>query len=87
MDIAKFYDRKKRELTSNSSMDEAAAKKQYDESLSYSMASNKDDVFAQRLKSLEIVKVLLHCLQNLETEMKHIKEISLAAKEWQVKCT
>ena len=33
MDIAKFFDRKKRELSSNSSVDEAAAKKQHEESL------------------------------------------------------
>ena len=32
MDIAKFFDRKKRELRSNSSIDEAAAKKQHEES-------------------------------------------------------
>ena len=33
MDIAIFFDRKKRDLSSNSSVDEAAAKKQYEESL------------------------------------------------------
>ena len=33
------------------------------------------------------VKLLFNCLQNLETEMKNMKKISLAAKEWQSKGT
>ena len=45
MDIAKFSNRKKRELSSNSSVDEAAAKKQHEESLKDSMGLDKDDVF------------------------------------------
>ena len=80
MDIAKFFDRKKRELSSNSSVDEAAAKEQHEESLNDSMGLDKDDVFAQGLNSPECVKLLFNCLQNLDTEIKNIKEI-LAAKE------
>ena len=87
MDIAKFFDRKKRELSGNSSVDEAAAKKQQEESLHDSMGLDKDDVLAQGLKSPECVKLLFNCIQNLETEMKNVKEISLAAKEWQIKGT
>ena len=87
MDIAKFFDRKKRELSSNSSVDEAAAEKQHEASLNDSMGLDKDDVFAKGLKSPECVKPLFNCLQNLETEMKNVKEISLAAKEWQIKGT
>ena len=34
--------------------------------------------FSQGLKSPECVKTLFNCLQNLETEMKSIKEIPLA---------
>ena len=48
------------------------------------MRLETDDVFSQGLKSPEYVKILLNCLQNLETEMKSIKEISLAAKDWQI---
>ena len=50
------------------------------------MGLDKDDIFAQGLKSPECVKLLFNCLQNLETEMKNVKE-SLAAKEWQIKGT
>ena len=51
------------------------------------MGLDKNDVFAQGLKSPECVKLLINFLQNLETEMKIVKEISLAAKKWQIKCT
>ena len=51
------------------------------------MALEKDDSFSQGLKSPECVKILFNCLQNLETEIKSIKEISLAAKDWQIKGT
>ena len=45
MDIAKFFDRKKKELGSNSSVDEAAAKKQHEKGLNDSMGLDKYDVF------------------------------------------
>ena len=34
------------------------------------MGLDKDNVFAQRLKFPECVKLLLNCLQSLEAEMK-----------------
>ena len=49
------------------------------------MGLETDDVFSQGLKLPEFVKILFKCLQNLETEMKSIKEISLAAEDWQIK--
>ena len=85
MNITRFFDREKKEFSGNSSVDEAVAKKQHEESLNDSMGLEKDDVFAQGLKPPECVKLLLNCLQNLETEMKNVKEISLTAKEWQIK--
>ena len=47
MDMTKFFDRNKRELSSNPSVDETAAKKQHEESLNNSMGIEK---FAKRLK-------------------------------------
>ena len=77
----------KRELSSNNSTKEEA-------SLEKPREENPDDsmgletyVFSQGLKSPECVKILFNCLQNLETEIKRIKEISLAAKDWQIKGT
>ena len=51
------------------------------------MGLDKDDVFAKGLKSPECVKLLFNCLQNLETEIKSVKEIPLATKQWQIKST
>ena len=66
MGIAKFFHRKKRELCSNSSVDEAATKKQHEESLNNFMGLDKDGVFTQGLESLEYVKVPWKFFQNLE---------------------
>ena len=62
MDIAKSFDMKKRELSSNSSVDEAAAKKQHEGSLKRFHRIRKNDIFAQGFKSLECVKLLFNCL-------------------------
>ena len=51
------------------------------------MGLDRDDVFAQDLKSPECVKLLLNRLQKLETKMKNVKEISFSAKEWPIKGT
>ena len=50
MDIANFFDRRKKISADNSSVDEAAAKKQYEESLNDSMGLDKDGVFCTNLK-------------------------------------
>ena len=49
------------------------------------MGLDRDDVFAQDLKSPECVKLLFNRLQKLETKMKNVKEISFSAKEWPIK--
>ena len=87
MDITKFIERKRRELSSNNSTEEQVSlkKPQEENTDEDSLSSETDDVFSQGLKSPECVKILFNCLQNLETEMKSIKEISLAAKDWQIK--
>ena len=83
MDIAKIFERKKRELSSNNSTEEEASlKKPREQNLDDSIGLETDDVFSQRLKSPEYVKILFNFLQDIETEMKSIKEISLAAKDW-----
>ena len=88
MDITKFFERKKREFSSNNSTEEEASlKKTREENPDDSMGLEIDDVFSQGLKSPEQVKILFNCLQKLETEVKSIKEISVAAKDWQIKGT
>ena len=73
--------------SNNSTEEEASLKKPREENPDDSMGLETDDVFSQGLKSPECVKILFNCLQNLETEIKSIKEISLAAKDWQIKGT
>ena len=53
------------------------------------MELDNNDVFAQELQNVspECGKLIFNCLQNLETEMKNIKEIFLAAIEWKIKST
>ena len=89
MDITKFIERKRRELSSNNSTEEQVSlkKPQEENTDEDSLSSETDDVFSQGLKSPECVKILFNCLQNLETEMKSIKEISLAGKDCQIKGT
>ena len=51
------------------------------------MGLETDDIFSQRLKSPDCVRILFNCLQNLETKMTSITETYLAAKDWQIKGT
>ena len=84
MNIAKFFERKNRELSSNNSTEEEASlKKPREENPDNSMGLETDDVFSQGLKSPECVKILF----KLETELKSTKEISLTTKDWQIKRT
>ena len=87
MNIIKFFERKKRELSSNNSTEQEASLKKTREENPDDSTRLATDVFSQGLKSAECVKILFNCLQNLETEMKIVKEISLAAKDWQIKGT
>ena len=66
---------------------EASLKKPREENPDNSMGLETGDIFSQGLKSPECAKKLFNCLQNLEVVMKSIKEISLGAKDWQVKGT
>ena len=80
-----FLKKKERQLSNNNlTEEETSLKKKREVDPDNSMGLEGDDVFSQGLKSPEYVKTLLNCLQNLETEMKSIKEISLAAKDWQI---
>ena len=79
MDITKFLEIKKRQLSSNNSTEEEVSlKKLQEETLMIPWDYKQLMFFSQGLKSPECVKTLFNCLQNLETEMKSIKEIPLA---------
>ena len=80
MDIANFFERKKRELSSNNLTQEKASQENPDDSIGLKTR------FFTRIKITKMCESI-NCLQNLETETKSIKEISPAAKDWQIKGT
>ena len=84
MDITKFCNRKKRDLSNNSNTEEDA-KRQREESPSESpnvsmldIPKRPGDVFEESLKSEDCVKMLLSCLRNLEKELKDIHKSALS---------
>ena len=84
MDITKFFNSKKRDLSNNSNTEEDA-KRQREESPSESpnvsmldTPKTPGDVFEESLKSEDCVKMLLSCLRNLEKELKDIHKSALS---------
>ena len=64
LDVARFFERKKRELSSNNSTsEEASLKKPREENSDDSKGLETDDVFSQGLKSPECVKMLFNCFK------------------------
>ena len=74
MDITKFLNTKKRDLSNNSNTEEGAKRQREEyssESLNVSILDTlkaPGDVFEVSLKSENCVKILLSCLRNLEKE-------------------
>ena len=91
MDITKFFNSKKRDLSNNSNTEEDA-KRQREESPSESpnvsmldTPKTPGDVFEESLKSEDCVKILLSCLRNLEKEVKDIHKLALSNNDNQIK--
>ena len=91
MDITKFFNSKRRDL-SNNSYTEEDAKRQRKESPSESHKVSMLDtlktpgnVFEESLKSEDCVKILLSCLRNLEKEVKDIHKLALSNNDNQIK--
>ena len=91
MDITKFFNSKKRDLSNNSNTEEYA-KRQREESSSESpnvsmldTPKTPGDVFEESLKSEDCVKILLSCLRNLEKEVKDIHKLALSNNNNQIK--
>ena len=74
MDITRFVNRKKGDLSNNSNTEEDAKRQREEsaaESPNVSMLNTPKtpvDVFEESLKSEDCVKILLSCLRNLEKE-------------------
>ena len=87
LDITNFFKSKKRDLSNNSEESGESSKKQREGSLNDSSVSENTEVFAEGLKSPECVSILFNCLQNLEKEMKILRDIAQTTQENQIKGT
>ena len=87
LDITIFFKSKKRDLSNNSEESGESSKKHRKESLNDSSVSESTEVFAGGLKSSECVSILFNCLQNLEKEMKNLRDIAHTTQENQIKGT
>ena len=70
MDITKFYDRKKRELSSQSADGDDSKRPREESNNSTSARASPGDVFEESLKSGYCVKILVTCMQNIEKQVK-----------------
>ena len=91
MDITKFFNSKKRDLSNNSNAKEDA-KRQREESPSENpnvsmldTSKTPRNVFEESLKSEDCVKILLSCLRNLEKEVKDMQKLALSNNNNQIK--
>ena len=84
MDFIKFFDNKKRELSSqsNSGDDPKSFCTEVDSFLDDSV---NDEVFAEGLQCPQCVKTLIKCLRNLESKVEELRSISNATKANQFK--
>ena len=78
MDITKFFDRKKRELSSQPVDGDDSKRPRKESNNSTSTSTSPGDVFEESLKSGDCVKILFNCMQNIE---KQVKELFLLAQE------
>ena len=81
MNITRFFNSKKRDLSNNSNTEEDV-KRQREESPSESpnvsmLDTPKTPVFEESLKSEDCVKILLSCLRNIEKEVKDTHKLAL----------
>ena len=87
LDITNFFKSEKRDLSNNFDESGKSSKKQSEGSLNDSSVSENTGVFAEGLKSPECDSILFNCLQNLEKEMKILRDIAQTTQENQIKGT
>ena len=78
MDITNFFDRKKRELSSQSADGNDSKRPHERSNNSTSTPTSPGDVFEESWMSGDCVKMLVNCIQNIE---KHVKELILLAQK------
>ena len=78
-----FFKSKKWDLSNNSEDGGESSKKQHEGSIHDSSVSDNTEVFAEELKSPECASILLNCLQNLEKEIKILRDIAQTTRKIQ----
>ena len=84
MEFIKFFDSKKRELSSQSENGEDPKRLCTDVDTFLDDSVN-DDIFAEGLQSAQFVKMLIKCLRNLENKVQDLCCFASSAKESQIK--
>ena len=83
MEFIKFFDSKKRELSSQSENGEDPKRLCTDVDTFLDDSVN-DDIFADGLQSAQFVKMLMKCLRNLENKVQDLCCFASSAKESQI---
>ena len=84
MEFIRFFDNKKRELSSQSENGEDPKRVCTDVD-SFLDDSMNDDIFAEGFQSSQFVKMLIKCLRNLENKIQDLCSFASGAKESQIK--
>ena len=72
MDITKFFDRKNRELRSQSMDGHDSKRLRKESNNSTSTPTYSGDVFEESLKSGDCVEILVNCMQNIEKQLNEL---------------
>ena len=85
MDITKFFDQKKRELSSQSVNDDDSKRPREESNNSTSTPVSPGYVFEESWKSGDCVKMLVNCMQNIEKQVKWLFLLAQENKEKHIK--
>ena len=80
MDITKFFNPRKRELSIQSADGDNSKRPRKENNNSTSTTTSPADVFEESLKSGDCVKILVNCMQNIEKEVKELFLLSSNVK-------
>ena len=86
MGITTLFDRKKRELSSQSADgDDSKRPREESNNSTSTPTSPGDDVFKESLKSGDCVKILVNCMQNIEKQVREFFLLALENKQKHIK--
>ena len=85
MDITKFFDRKKRELSSQSADGDDSKRPHKESNNSTSTPTSPGKVFEEKLKSGDCAKILVKYMQNIEKQVKEWFVLTQENKEKHIK--